>query len=192
MGWCCRRSSSSCTSTALVRKNCENVKNVIGLLQILYTARSSQRVCVGAVKLQSPGFNWSDQLAYRIDFWLSNYPSSKTFFLLMITGILIAIGALTYMPVDEVRAPGLAGHCAAADCVLPHCRAERRLSDCRAVDELVLRRGPGDARGPRRFPWSDRRLRDHDWRATAAHRTAHRTAPRRAAHRTTPHRCLST
>ena len=47
-----------------------------------------------------PGFTWEDQIAYRIDYWLSNYPSSKTIFLLIITGILIAIGALVYLPVD--------------------------------------------------------------------------------------------
>ena len=50
---------------------------------------------------QCLGFNWEDQIAYRIDYWLSNHPSSKTVFLLIITGILIAIGALVYMPIDE-------------------------------------------------------------------------------------------
>lgn len=43
-----------------------------------------------------------------MDFWLSNYPSSKTVFLLIITGILIAVGSALYLLIDQdVRAyPG--------------------------------------------------------------------------------------
>lgn len=56
---------------------------------------------IGKEKQDFVGFNWRDQLAYRVDYWLSNYPAAKTAFLLMITGVLIVIGALLYLPADD-------------------------------------------------------------------------------------------
>lgn len=56
---------------------------------------------VGKEKQDFVGFNWRDQLAYRVDYWLSNHPAAKTVFLLMITGVLIVLGALLYLPVDD-------------------------------------------------------------------------------------------
>ena len=57
---------------------------------------------IGAAKAESdPTFSWAEQIAYRMDFWLSNYPSSKTWALMIITCILIAVGALVYGPVHE-------------------------------------------------------------------------------------------
>ena len=47
---------------------------------------------IGSTKRDFVGFNWHDQLAYRVDYWLSNYPAAKSVFLLMITGVLIVLG----------------------------------------------------------------------------------------------------
>ena len=56
---------------------------------------------IGNAKSDFVGFNWHDQLAYRVDYWLSNYPAAKSAFLLMITGMLIVVGALMYLPADD-------------------------------------------------------------------------------------------
>eukprot|EP01052_Picozoa_sp_SAG31_P029964 SAG31_NODE_3030_length_4767_cov_3.085904_4_plen_300_part_00 len=56
---------------------------------------------IGTAKQDVDGFVWTEQIAYRMDFWLSNYPSAKTWALMIVTCMLIAVGALMYGPVHE-------------------------------------------------------------------------------------------
>ena len=61
---------------------------------------------LAAPKVGQDGFNWGEQIEYRIDYYLSNVAGAKTIFLSMITGVLIALGAVVYYPVENM---GLGG-----------------------------------------------------------------------------------
>ena len=58
-------------------------------------------------KVKQSGFNWEEQIEYRIDYYLSNVAGAKPIFLCMITGVLIAVGALIYFPVENLGLGGV-------------------------------------------------------------------------------------
>ena len=72
---------------------------IIGLL-IPPAALAKYEFEMGSKKAHQPDFTWSEQIQYRLDYWLSNYDNAKPLALLMLTGVLTSIGTIIYFPVE--------------------------------------------------------------------------------------------